>query len=110
MTGAGLGMAIGSLFGPVGLAVGGAVGGATGMAAEITNSTNVLGNMQGDGGHNEDQLSYDLRQKGVRRMWVRKSDLCRTGWNTAASVGRAILAPLSTLGQKKKHSGLSIGG
>jgi hypothetical protein len=35
-------------------------------------------------------------------MWVRKSDLCYNGFNTAASVGRAVFAPITTLASEKK--------
>jgi hypothetical protein len=41
MTGAGLGMAIGSIWGPVGMGIGAAIGGVGGMAAEVTNGSNV---------------------------------------------------------------------
>jgi hypothetical protein len=102
MTGAGLGALIGAVGGPVGVGIGATIGGAVGMTAEITNGTSVYTNMEGNGGHKIDDMPPSVRSLKVRRIWVVKTDLFVEGFNTAASFGRAILAPLSTINAKNK--------
>jgi len=97
VTGAGLGMAIGALGGPVGMAIGFTIGGGVGMTAEIANDTSAFGSMEGDGGHHIDYISLSTKALKVRTIYVMKTDLLWTGFNTVSSFGRVILAPISTL-------------
>lgn len=102
LSGAGVGVAIGALGGPIGMAIGGSIGGVVGMASEVTNGSNVYTTQSGDGGHHIGYVSETVKSYKVRKIFVMKTDLCYTGLNTAASVGRAIFAPMSTLAVSNK--------
>jgi hypothetical protein len=57
---------------------------------------------KGDGGHQIDHITESVKSLKVRKIYVMKTDLCWTGANTGLSIGRAILAPASTLAQRNK--------
>ena len=97
VTGAGLGMAIGALGGPVGMAIGFTIGGGVGMTAEIANHTSGFKSLEGDGGYCIDYIPLSTKTLKVRTIYVMKTDLLWTGFNTVSSFGRVILAPISTL-------------
>ena len=95
--GAGVGALIG---GPVGAVIGFAVGGAGGMAAEITNDQSA--GQANDGGHHFESMSSDILKSNVKKIYVRKSDLLWTGFNTIGATARFVLAPTSTLSKSNK--------
>jgi len=96
LTGAGVGAAVGSIFGPVGAVVGATVGGITGTIAEPINAAG--GTVpSGYGTRSVGKYVRENRSMKITALYVAKCDLCVTGLNTVASVGRILFAPATTL-------------